>query len=156
MILLSLLFQASCVTIFNRQRNKESFSSNRKRQPHLLFPTMAEQQSAKKKVRNKATEALPECLQGITGKNDTDIITEDFLIQHNEYEEDFGFMKGRVYPKAISILIPRAEGAPAAYPETFPLETLNQRQLAKLSSAFGLRNASKMKKEVILITLGGL
>jgi hypothetical protein len=117
---------------------------------------MAEQQSAKKKVRNKATEALLECFQGIT-RYDTDLFTtEDFLIQHNEYEEEFRFMKGRVYPKAISIRIPRAEGAPAAYPETFPLETLNQRQLSKLSSLFGLRNASKMKKEVILISLGGL
>ena len=67
------------------------------------------QQPAKKKIRNKESEVLPESFSRLTAKDTSNIVTEEITLDHSKYEE-YQFMKGKTYPKAVSIEIPNSDG----------------------------------------------
>ena len=90
------------------------------------------QQPAKKKIRNKESEVLPESVSRLTAKDTSNIVTKDITLDHSKYEE-YQFMKGKTYPKAVSIEIPNSDGDGAGEKEIIEFRKLNLRQLIKMS-----------------------
>lgn len=106
--------------------------------------------ATKSAKRPKLSDELPDAILRMSQRDiEAGMICEKITLTVDY--EDSNFVKGKEYSRAVGLETQRNDDGTAHH---IDLAGLQARQLQKLANKMGMKNSSRMKKEIILLSLG--